>query len=102
MEMVWGTVRRALSSNKCDFRLSEVEDLTCREPEKYDESRFAQYVRHTLKEGQNYRRAAPIFDELDDIVGDVESGSDSEDDISMGYFEKEVSQETVERLGSIV
>ena len=41
IESVWGAVKRAIETNNCNFRLSEVEELTREELKKYDAGMFS-------------------------------------------------------------
>ena len=88
MEMVWGTVKRCVASNNRNFRQSEVEELTRVELERHEASKFVPFVLHVMKEEHKYRRVSPIFEQLDDIVGEVEYESSSDSDISPDSFEK--------------
>ena len=83
IEMVWGCVKSAVSKANYRFRLSDVENMTRLELEKFTADQFGKYVAHVLKEESKYRQSSIIYDTSAD--GEVESESSSECDSYSSY-----------------
>ena len=64
IEMIWGTVKRAVSSANANFKLSEVEELTKSELSKYTASHFRKFVEHVMKIEDKFRNLGTILDEV--------------------------------------
>ena len=72
IEMIWGTVKRAVSSANSNFKLSQVKELTRHELARYNASTFKRFVQHVINVENNFRHYGTI---LDDYF--VESDGDS-------------------------
>ena len=72
IEMVWGTVKRAISGANTNFRLTEVEKLTRQELSKYTAEVFSKFVKHVMKVEAKFKKCNTI---LDDIYTDSEDES---------------------------
>ena len=100
MELVWGVLKRSVATANLNFVLSEVEQLTREKTQAYDQTTFEPFVNHIVQQEREYRRVAPIFDQLDDIRAPVDSESETDSVGSLETFEYIVSESEVERLTS--